>query len=119
MTLDDILEQNSTEYLKYRGKCKELSEKYIQDHPEYEIIKGWYWCPFWGKQQHFWTRHKKTKEIVDPSKNQFPSKGMGEYIEYDGMLECEYCGTSIHEEDVYFVDHHVYCSYTCYGRDVM
>ena len=56
--------------------------------------------------------------IVDPTKNQFPSKGVGDYIEFDGTVECEYCGKRVDEEDAYFVDHHCYCSGPCYGHDV-
>ena len=114
-----LYNHSTTDYLKYRGKCKTLSEEYIKENPEYELVRGWYMCPFWGKQQHFWTQHKQTHEIVDPSKDQFPSKGMGEYIKFNGYFECEACGKKIHEDDAYYVDQHIYCSYICYGYDVM
>lgn len=43
---------------------------------------------------------------------------MAEYIEYDGNIECEFCGKVVPEEKAYKYEPHVYCSYTCFGHDV-
>ena len=57
--------------------------------------------------------------IHDPTALQLPSKGLGEYVEFDGMYTCEYCGKSVNENDVYNNEHHVYCSGDCAFNDVM
>jgi len=108
---------DNNEYLKYRGKCKEISEAYIKKHPHCKLVKGWYNCPFWGPQEHYWIKDDK-ENIIDLTKNQFPSKGIGEYKEYDGYMPCEYCGKETKEENIYFVEHHTYCSSDCYVKDV-
>ena len=108
-----------TDYLKYRGKCKEYAEAECTKNPNLILTRGWYHCPFWGPQQHWWCIDSNTGTIVDPTKGQFPSKGFGHYVEYDGILNCEYCGKEIKEEDAYFVEHHVYCCGEHYYRDVM
>ena len=106
-----------TDYEKYRGKCKQMSEELCAKDVSLTLVKGWYHCPIWGEQEHWWCK-KPDGTIVDPTVNQFPSKGLGEYQEYAGIVCCEYCGKEVKEEDAYFVEHHVYCSYKCYGHDV-
>jgi len=106
------------DYTRYRGKCKELSEAAVEADPTLTLVRGWYDCPFWGRQQHWWTK-RPDGSVYDPTKNQFPSKGIGSYIEYDGVLECEYCSKQVAEGDAYIVEHHVYCSGECYYHDVM
>jgi len=106
------------EYMKYRGRCKELAEKACHEDPELTLYRGWYHCPFWGKQAHWWTE-RSDGTVLDPSKNQFPSRGAGYYEKYTDFIECEHCGKTITENKVYPVDQHVYCSYECYGKDVM
>ena len=106
-----------TDYEKYRGKCKELSEELCTKDETLTLVKGWYHCPIWGPQEHWWCK-KPDGTIVDPTAKQFPSKGIGEYEEYNGVLICEYCGTQVQEKDAYSVEHHVYCSYKCYGKDI-
>lgn len=107
-----------SDYLTYRGKCRELAEEAAKQDPTLKLVRGHYLCPFWGSQAHWWCV-RPDGEIVDPSVKQFPTAGVGaEYVEFDGMFECEYCGKEIREEDAYKVDHHVYCSGECYGHDV-
>lgn len=99
------------------GRCHELSTKAVEENPNLTLVRGWYHCPIWGQREHWWTKDKNGI-IFDPTKEQFPSKGIGEYEEFNGHFSCEYCGKSVKEEDVYAVDHHVYCSYACYGGDI-
>lgn len=106
------------DYIKYRGKCREMSEALCQDDDSLTLVRGHYYCPVWGKQPHWWCK-TSDGQIIDPTARQFPSKGAGEYVEFDGMLECEHCGASIAEDDAIMADHHVYCSGACYMRDVM
>lgn len=105
-------------YIKYRGKCKQFCDEAIEKDPTLKLVRGHYYCPIWGEQQHWWTV-REDGSIYDPTKLQFPSGGNGVYAEFDGHINCEYCHKSVKEEDAYFVYHHVYCSGECYYRDVM
>lgn len=106
-----------SDYLEYRGKCKEMSEALCASDPTLRLARGYYFCPMWGKQAHWWTV-KPDGTIVDPTVKQFPSAGLGSYEEYDGTIECEYCSKYSHEDDAYMVDHRAYCSDSCYARDI-
>jgi hypothetical protein len=108
-----------SDYLTYRGKCKEMSEAACAGDSSLRLVRGFYHCPLWGKQAHWWAVRDSDGSIVDPSVKQFPTKGAGaEYEEFDGTIECEYCAKTVSEDDAYFVDHHTYCSGECYGHDV-
>lgn len=111
-------EQITSDYQKYRGKCRELCEEAIKEDPSLKLVRGYYICPLWGSQPHWWCI-KSDGTIVDPSVKQFPTAGIGaDYIEFDGSIECEHCGKSVQEEDAYTYEHHAYCSYSCFGHDV-
>lgn len=108
----------SFDYLQYRGKCKEYAEKLCADDETLTLVRGWYHCPLWGKQAHWWAK-KPDGTIIDPTVKQFPTVGNGAtYEEYNSYIDCEFCGKSVHEQDAYFVDHHVYCSDQHYARDI-
>ena len=86
--------------------------------PSLRLVRGFYHCPLWGKQNHWWCV-RSDGTIVDPTVKQFPTAGAGaEYEEFDGRIECEYCTKKVPEVDAYMVDQHAYCSGTCYGHDV-
>ena len=105
-------------YMKYRGKCKEMSELLINENPNLTLVRGYYWCPISNREEQHWWCKDNDNNIIDPTKLQFLSAGNGQYTEYNGEVYCEYCGKSVKEEDAYFVEQHVYCSYTHYGRDI-
>lgn len=106
-----------SDYLKFRGKCKEMSEALILADPTLTLVRGHYYCYQWGEQPHWWCKDRDGK-VIDPTKDQFPSKGRGDYVEFDGFFHCEYCDKTVHEDEAYFVEHHVYCDSPCYARDV-
>ena len=110
----------TTDYLRYRGQCKKLSEAFVAANPGWRLVRGWYACPIWGKQQHWWCENTNG-DRHDPTKDQFPSRGLGEYVEFDGITTCEECGKQQPEEETVFGDNgnHTYCSYTCYMRAVL
>ena len=110
--------EDGTNYLKYRGKCKEMSEALCLQDPSLKLVRGHYWCPIWNTEEPHWWCEREDGTIVDPTKLQFPSSGCGEYIHYDGTTTCEYCGKTSKEEDTYFVGHHTYCSYEHYGKHI-
>jgi hypothetical protein len=109
---------STTDYALYRGKCKELCEEAVKADPALRLVRGWYHCPLWGKQAHWWTV-KPDGTIVDPTVKQFPTKGVGaEYEEFDGTIDCEYCGKNVPLDKAYRYEQHVYCTYECFGHDV-
>lgn len=105
------------DYAKYRGKCKEMSEALIATDPTLTLVRGHYYCPFWGEQAHWWCK-APDGTIVDPTKLQFPSKGAGIYVEFDGNVECSNCGKQMKEEDAMLESRYAFCSYKCYGQFV-
>ena len=107
-----------SDYLQFRGKCKELAEAAVNEDSSLRLVRGFYHCPMWGKQAHWWAA-KPDGTIVDPSVKQFPTGGAGaKYQEFDGSIECEYCHESVPEEEAYIYEQHAYCCYQCYGHDV-
>jgi hypothetical protein len=107
-----------SDYAEYRGRCKELSEKLCADDPSLRLARGYYHCPIWGAQAHWWAV-KPDGAIVDPSVKQFPTRGASaSYEEYDGTITCEQCGRRVGEEAAYMVEQHAYCSDSCYARDI-
>jgi hypothetical protein len=112
-------EKTQTNYQKYRGKCRELSQKACDEDPTLTLVRGWYHCPLWGKQQHWWCE-RPDNSILDPTKDQFPSKGTGEYQKFTGICECEHCGAEITEQGAFVSpNRRIYCNYTCYGNDIL
>jgi hypothetical protein len=108
----------STDYLDFRGKCKELAEAACAKDFTLKLVRGWYHCPIWGKQAHWWAV-SLDRAIIDPSVRQFPTAGVGaDYEEYDGNIECEFCNKVVAESAAYLYAHHAYCSYTCFGHDI-
>jgi hypothetical protein len=108
-----FLTDNISNYQKYRGKCKEYAEKLCKEDPNLILVRGYYYCPFWGKQGHWWCK-KPDGTIVDPTVKQFPSKGTGVYEEFDGWVECAECGTRIKEEQAQFEGSYAFCSTRCH-----
>jgi hypothetical protein len=111
-------EVEENDYKNYRGKCKTECEKLIKEDDTLSLVRGWYLCPFWGEQTHWWCKDSNGN-IIDPTVKQFPSKGMGEYIEYIGIVNCSECGKELEEEKAMIMDNgYVFCSYECYGHCV-
>lgn len=106
-----------TDYIKYRGKCKEMSEALVAKDSSLTLVRGHYICPYWGSQAHWWTI-KQDGTVVDPTAKQFPSKGIGEYVPFNGFVECAQCGKEITEEEADFASNYAFCSYRCQGKFV-
>lgn len=105
-------------YRKFRGKCKELSEAACAADPKLRLVRGHYFCPVWGtNEQHWWTV-RPDGTIHDPTKDQFPSRGLGDYEEFDGMVTCAECGKQVPEGEAEFASRYAFCSGRCYGRFV-
>ena len=110
------------DYKRYRGKCKILAEGECKNNPNLKLVKGWYYCPIWNtNEQHYWCEDEKG-QIVDPTKLQFPSKGMGEYKKYEGVFPCSCCKTDIKENDAkesLVHGKYIFCTTQCYVKFVM
>ena len=106
-----------TNYQKYRGKCKEFVDAAVKADPSLTAIRGHYICPMWGKQAHWWCE-RPDGSIYDPTVNQFPKPHIGDYIEFNGFLECAQCGKQIAEERAYFNGNYGFCSCSCGMRFV-
>lgn len=90
------------------GKCEEYTQKMNDVFPELERVRGHYFCPIWGKREHWWLISSRGK-IVDPTKNQFPSKGIGEYVQLDESMpeptgKCPNCGEYVYENNYFCCD---------------
>jgi hypothetical protein len=82
------------------------------------LVRGYYICPFWGKQAHWWCRDTLGR-VVDPTKDQFPSKGIGNYEEFNGYFECSQCGKPVEEANIYEYGNYAFCSGECAFKFVM
>ncbi len=107
-----------SDYIKFRGKCKELSEAACASDPTLKLVRGHYYCPFWNSNEPHWWCERKDGTVYDPSKDQFPSKGAGIYMPFDGILHCSQCDKEILEENADIEGNYVFCSYKCHGRFV-
>lgn len=92
------------------GTCAETTRQMAIVFPELQRVRGHYYCPIWGKREHWWLK-TADNVIVDPTKTQFPSRGLGEYVEWvEGTEEptgvCPNCGE-------YCYDSRYVCSDKC------
>lgn len=83
------------------GRCKEVTEQMVAAFPELARVRGHYYCWSWGERAHWWLVDEQG-EIVDPTAEQFPSKGCGEYAVWiEGSPEptkvCPNCGENVYD----------------------
>lgn len=109
--------ETKSNYLIFRGKCKEVCEAVQKVLPNLILIRGHYYCAQYGKQEHWWLK-TPTGNIVDPTKLQFPDQN-GEYVEFDGNYECDHCGKVMKEEDATVIGKYIVCSLRCAHHLVM
>ena len=105
-----------SDYLKYRGKCKEYSEQLCKEDPTLKLVRGFYFCPIWNKEEQHWWCVNEQNEIIDPTARQFPSNGHGTYTEFKGMVTCAVCSKEVPEDEATFAGSYGLCSYKCYGK---
>lgn len=102
-----------SDYLNYRGKCKELCEDACNKDPTLILVRGHYFCPIWNTEESHWWCVKQDGTIYDPSKDQFPSKGLGIYAPFNGKVTCAECGKELDECDARFDSNYAFCSVSC------
>ena len=102
MTYQDWIDQVPETY----GTCEEVTKEMQKEFPELRRVRGHYFCWTWGEREHWWLVDEINDCIIDPTKDQFPSKGTGTYEEWNGpeptgkCPNCgEYCydGEQVHE----------------------
>ena len=64
------------------GRCAEATLAMAAVFPELTRVRGHYLCWVWGEREHWWLV-EPNGEIVDPTADQFPSKGGGVYVPWD------------------------------------
>lgn len=94
-----------------------MSEALVKANPELILVRGHYHDPLWGEQAHWWTKDANGV-INDPTARQFPSKGTGEYVEFDGRIQCSECGEETTEEKARIESNYAFCSIACNMRFV-
>jgi len=105
-----------SDYMKYRGKCKEMSEAAVVGDPDLTLVRGHYFCPIWGTDEPHWWTTRADGTIYDPSAKQFASKGNGIYSEFGGVVICEECGAETTEEKMILMGNYPTCSDGCAMR---
>ena len=99
--------------LSLRGKCKEMAEALVSENASLILVRGHHICPIEGKMEHWWTKTKDGK-IIDPTSGQFHSGGtLGEYVEFNGIVECESCKLETEESNAVFYNRYGFCSQKC------
>lgn len=78
------------------GKCAEATERMVVEFPELRRVRGHYFCSAWLWREHWWCV-AADGAVVDPTAGQFPSRGVGEYREWDESKpeptgRCPNCG---------------------------
>jgi hypothetical protein len=106
------------DYSKYRGKCKEMSEAVCAADPTLTLVRGYYFCPIWNREEPHWWCVASDGKIIDPSRKQFPSKGHGIYTEFNGIVNCSECGKEVTEDQARFESNYAFCSTACNMRFV-
>lgn len=83
------------------GKCASATLEMQKVFPELKRIRGHYHCVIWGTRMHWWLVDENNElidnEIIDPTCEQFPTKGNGVYEPWiEGSPEptgkCPNCG---------------------------
>lgn len=107
-----------SDYMTYRGKCKEMSEAAAAADQTLTVVRGHYYCPIWNTDEPHWWCVKPDGQIVDPTAKQFPSAGLGVYTPFDGVVECDECGKEMSEEEAQHHGRYAFCSTQCAMRFV-
>lgn len=80
------------------GKCAEITRYMVDAFPELKRVRGHYVCPVDGRFTHWWLVAPDGR-IVDPTSQQFASKGTGTYEPHvgpDPTGRCLNCGAWFH-----------------------
>lgn len=78
------------------GTCASVTTTMRDAFPELVRVRGHYICPIWGPREHWWLKDSDGN-VIDPTATQFPSRGTGDYKEWDNSQpeptgRCPNCG---------------------------
>lgn len=104
------------QYEKYRGKCKEYCDAAVAADSTLTLVRGHYYCIAWNTNEQHWWCTRPDGSIFDPTAEQFPCLGSGEYTPFDGNVECSQCGAEGKEEDFKPMGNYICCSHECCMR---
>jgi len=107
-----------SDYSTFRGKCHEFCAELISKDPTLRLVRGHYYCPISNSRDPHWWCIDVDGKIIDPTARQFPSKGFGEYEEFDGFVTCAECGEKMEESCAMFSGNYAFCSHVCACRFV-
>lgn len=99
------------------GQCSEATKAMSEAFPELKRVRGHYICSIWGEREHWWLTTTSEGIIIDPTAQQFPSKGIEglcEYVPWDESKKeptgkCPNCGG-------YSYDGQTTCSESCFNE---
>jgi hypothetical protein len=85
------------------GKCREACHTMATFFPELKLVRGHYYCPSWGKRDHWWLVDPNGT-VIDQTKMQFPSMGQGRYEPWDEAHpeptgKCMNCGEYCYNDE--------------------
>ncbi len=113
-----LVNEQMDNYKKYRGRCKEFVDAEIEKDPTLKAVRGWYDCPYDGRQAHWWCV-RLDGTIFDPTQKQFKGPFVPYlYIPYTGTMPCCYCGEEVEVSKAVADGNRGYCSQRCYGKDI-
>ena len=112
------MNEQESNYKKYRGKCKEFCDAAVLADPSLTLVRGHYYCPIWNSDQPHWWTIRKDGTIYDPTAKQFPSMGNGIYTPFNGIIACSECGKEIKEEEADIDGNYAFCSIRCHSNFV-
>lgn len=64
------------------GMCHVACKKMKKEFPELKMVRGWYYEPIWDEDREHWWLKATNGRIVDPTAQQFPTKGTSYYKEF-------------------------------------
>lgn len=81
------------------GRCAALTQEMAAAFPELTRVRGHYYCFGWGEREHWWLT-TPDGTVIDPTKAQFPSQGLGHYEPLDESQPeptgiCPQCGDQV------------------------
>ena len=85
------------------GACYKTCVEMQAVFPELILTKGYYLCYRRGVRNHWWLK-TEDGQVIDPTKNQFPSNGIGFYQEFEENEpiptgKCHNCGDFCYNND--------------------
>jgi hypothetical protein len=98
------------------GKCRLICSAIATTDASsrWRLARGTYWCPMWNCKRDHWWLVSPDGVIYDPTRDQFPSRGSGEYDELDvNNIECGQCGKCGKETDMIQNGNYLFCSDAC------